>query len=165
MIDAVGGRLFLMNGHDCFADVVGRHDVDFILGTERKNRHLSENVESLDHIELRSLRPAAVSHNDGGTKKRLGHIGEKLIGHVLAEFLGARVGIVIGAGPVDGGVFGDDFVFSFSRDGDGGNVRIAAQAVAILSTAGELNDFERASQVDVEALLLRFAVQRSSAMD
>ena len=126
MIDAVGGRLFLMNGHDCFADVVGRHDIDFILGTERKNRHLSENVESLDHIELRSLRPAAVSHNDGGAKKSLGHIGEKLIGHVLAEFLGARVGIVIGAGPVDGGVFGDDFVFSFSRDGDGGNVRIAA---------------------------------------
>jgi len=46
-----------------------------------------------------------------------------------------------------------DFVFSFSRNGNGGNVRIAAQTVAILRAARELNDFERASQVDVQALL------------
>src|SRR5207249_11182366 len=83
----------------------------------------------------------------------------------LAKFLGAGVGIVIRAGPVDGHVFGDDFVFSLSRDRDGGNMRVAAQSVAVLSAARELNDFERASQVDIQALLLRFAIQRCGAVD
>ena len=61
MIDAVGRRFFLMNGHDGFADVIGRHDIDFILRTQGKNKHLRQNVERLQHIELRSLRAAAVS--------------------------------------------------------------------------------------------------------
>ncbi len=119
----------------------------------------------MNHIELRSLRAAAVAQNDGGAENGLGHVGQKLIAHVLAEFLGARVGIVIRARPIDRGVFGYDFVFSFARNGNGGNVRIAAQAVAILRAARELNDFECASQVDVQALLFRLAVQRCGAVN
>src|SRR6202008_3520521 len=107
---------------DGFGNVVRRHDVNFIVRAQRKNRHLRQNVKGLNHVELRSLGAAAVAHDDGGAENRLGHVGQKLIGHVLAEFLGARVGIVIGARPVDGRVFADDFVFSFSGDGNGGNV-------------------------------------------
>ena len=77
---------------------------------------------------------------------------------MLAEFLGARVGIVVGARPIDRAVFGYNFVFSFPRDGHGGNVRIAAQPVAILRAARELNHFQRAAQVHVQALPLRFAI-------
>src|SRR5207249_2461797 len=58
-----------------------------------------------------------------------------------------------------------NFVFSFACNGNRGNVRIAAKAVAILCAARELNDFECASQVHVQALLFRFAVQRSGAVN
>ena len=57
-----------------------------------------------------------------GRKIVRGDIGEQLVDHVLAEFFSARVGVVVGAVPVDGGVFGDDFVLAVAGDGDGGNV-------------------------------------------
>ena len=159
MVDAVSGRLFLMNRHDGLADVVRRYDVDFIVRAQGKNRHLRQNMERLNHLELRSLLAAAVAENDGGAENCLGHIGQELIRHVFAEFLGARIGIVIRARPIDRGLFRYDFIFPFARNRNRGNVRIAAKAVAILPAARELNDFECASQVDVQALLLRFAVQ------
>ncbi len=58
--------------------------------------------------------------------------------HVFAEFFGARVGIVVGARPVDGGVLVDDFVLTVSGDGHGGDMRIAPQAVAILGAGGRV---------------------------
>src|SRR5271168_1404286 len=85
--------------------------------------------------------------------------------HVLAEFLGARVGIVVGAGPVDRGIFGDDLVLALAGYGDGGYVRIAQETVAILRAAGQLDYLQAAAEIDVEALLFGFAVQRGGAMN
>jgi len=44
-------------------------------------------------------------------------------------------------------------------------MRVTAQAAAVLRAARQLNHFERAAQVDVQALLFGFAVQRSSAVN
>src|SRR2546426_1654166 len=70
MVDAVPGRVLLMNGHDRFADKVRRHNVDFIVRTQRKNRHLRQHVERPNHVELRSLDAPAVAEDDGGAEDR-----------------------------------------------------------------------------------------------
>ena len=165
MIDAVRGRGLLMNGDDGFGDVVRGHDVDSIVGTQRKNREAGQDVEGLHHVELRSFGAAAVAHYDRGTEDGARHVGQQLVHHVLAEFLGACVGIVVGAGPVDRGVFGDDLVLALAGYGDGGYVRIAQDTVAILRAAGQLDYFQAAAEIDVEALLFGFAVQRGGAMN
>src|SRR6266404_746174 len=165
MIDAVRRQFFLMNGHDGFSDEVRRHNIDFILRTQRKDRQASEKVEVLHHVELRSLRTSAVAHNNGRAKDGARHVGQKLMNHVLGELLGARVRIIVRARPIDGRIFGDDFVPALSRDGHGGYMRIPAQAYAILNTPRELNHLERAAEIHVEALPFGFTVKGSSTMN
>jgi hypothetical protein len=94
-----------------------------------------------------------------------GTSGQQLVQHVLAELLGAGVGVVVGALPVDDVVLGDDLVLALAADGDGGDVGEAAQAVVVLGVAGELDDAEGAAQVDVEAGLGRLAVQRGGDVE
>jgi hypothetical protein len=86
------------------------------------------------------------------------------VDHVFAEFLGTSVRVVVGARPVDGRVFLDDFVLAVAGDGDRRDVREAPQAVMILSSPGELNDFESAAEIYIEALFFGFAVERRRAM-
>ena len=78
---------------------------------------------------------------------------------MLAKFLGARVGVVIRAAPIDGRIFGYDFVAAMTSNGHRGDVGIAAQSLAVLHAARELNYFQGATQIDVETLLFGFAVQ------
>ncbi len=85
--------------------------------------------------------------------------------HVLAELFGAGVGIVVGTRPVDGSVFGDDLVLAFACNRDRRNVGVTKNAVAILRAAGQLNYFQAAAQIYVEALLLGFAVERRGAVN
>ena len=67
--------------------------------------------------------------------------------------------------PINGSVFGYHFVLPLPRYGDRRNVRIAPQTVAILRAARELNDFQSAAQIHVQALLLGFAVERRGAVN
>ena len=73
--------------------------------------------------------------------------------HVFAEFFSTGVGIVVGALPIDGGIFVNDFVLAGSGDSDSRYVGETAQAMMILRSASELNYFERATQIHIEALL------------
>jgi hypothetical protein len=114
---------------------------------------------------LRGFRAAAVAEHNCGAKNRARNVRQQLLSHVLAELLGAGVGVVVGAPPVDGSVFLDDFVLACSCDGNRGNMGKTPQAMVVLRTPGQLNDFEGAAQVYVEALLFRFSVERSGAMD
>ena len=165
MIARIFRRGRLMNVHDGTADVIGGNDVDPIVGSERKYRKAGEDAEGLYHVELGSFGAAAVTENDGRAKNGARNFGQKLVHHVLAEFLGAGVRIVIGAGPIDGGVFLDDFVLAGAGDGYGGDVGKAAEAVMILGAAGELNHLESAAQIYVEALLFGFAIEGCGAVD
>ena len=70
-------------------------------GTKGERRQSGEKDEGLHHIELSGFRAAAVAQNDAGTEDGDRHVRQQFANHVLAEFLGARVGIVIGAIPVD----------------------------------------------------------------
>ena len=81
------------------------------------------------------------------------------------EFFRARVGIVIGAVPIDGSVLGDHFVAALSGHGHGRNLAEAAQAVGIVRAAAELRDFQRAAQVHVQAGFFGFAIERRGAMN
>jgi hypothetical protein len=165
MVDAVHGLLLLMDGHDRFADVVRRDNVDSIVRAQRKDRQAREQIKSLHHIELRGFRAAAIAHYDGWAKNCARHIRQKLGDHVLAKFLGACVWIVIRAGPIDGGIFGYDFVPAMTSNGHRGDVGIAAQSLTVLHAARELNYFQGTAQIDVEALLFGFSIQRGGAVN
>ena len=86
--------------------------------------------------------------------------------HVFAEFFRARVGIVVGAVPINRGIFGNDFVAALARHGHGRNLAESAQAVRVPGPAGgELDDFQCAAQVHREAAFFRFAIERRGAVD
>src|SRR5260370_20448719 len=84
---------------------------------------------------------------------------------MLAEFFCARVGILVGAIPIDRGVLGDDFVAASSSYGDGRDLAEAAQAVGLMGAAGQLRDFQRPPKIHVEAAFFRLAVERCGAVD
>ena len=54
---------------------------------------------------------------------------------------------------------------ALAGDGDSADVAEAAQSVIIAGARGELNDFERAAEIHVEAALFGFAIQRGGAMN
>src|SRR5262249_14510110 len=85
--------------------------------------------------------------------------------HVFAEFLGTRVGIIVGTRPINRFVFAHDFILACSRHGNGGHMRIAAQTMVILNAASQLDYFQRATQIYIEALLLGFSIERSGAVE
>src|SRR6266404_7987998 len=138
VIARIDWRIFLVNGDDRFTDVVGGNDVNAIRGLERKNRQTGENAERLHHVKLRGFRATAIAEHDSGTENGARDIGEQLVDHVFAEFFGARVGIVVGALPIDGGVFLYDFVLACSCDSYGRHVRKTAQAMVVLGSASKL---------------------------
>src|SRR5260370_17922852 len=113
VVDGVRGLFFLMNRHDCFADIVRRYDIDFIVRTQRKNRHLCQNIERLNHIELRSFRAAAVAQNNGGAEKRLWDVGRKRILPWLPEIFWWRGGVKIPAPPSHSGLLRYPLPFFF----------------------------------------------------
>ena len=62
-------------------------------------------------------------------------------------------------------VFLNHFVRALPGDGDGAHVAEPAQAVLVARAHGQLNHFERAAQIHVEAALLGFAIERGGAMN
>src|SRR5579859_4622203 len=85
--------------------------------------------------------------------------------HVLTEFFGASVRVVIGPRPIDGFIFAHNFVLPRASHSDRGYMRIATQTVAILNAAGELDDFQGPGQIYVETLFLRLSIQRRSTVE
>ncbi len=84
---------------------------------------------------------------------------------MLAEFLCARVGVVVRAAPVNRSVFGDQLVAARASDGHRRDVAEAAQPVGVLGLARELDDFQSSAKVDVEAGFFGFAIERGGAVD
>ena len=132
MIGVVLRLFFLMQGGDRVGDKIHVHDVDLVLGAERQHRQARQEHERLHHVELRGLGMAAVAQHDAGPKNGVRRIRQQLPHHVLAKFLGARVGIVVGAVPIDGAVFGDHFVAALPRHRHRADLAEAAQAVIVL---------------------------------
>jgi hypothetical protein len=86
-----------------------------------------------------------------GAKYRLRRIGQQHSRHVLAEFLGARIRIVVGSVPLDGTILGDDFVATLSRHRYCAHFAESSQAVIVLRLPRQREDFERAAQIHVQA--------------
>ena len=165
VIDLVLRIRFLVQRDDGLRNVVHRNDIDPVGRAKRQNRQARKKYECADHVELRRFRAAAVAQHDARTKHGSRNIGQQFPHHVLAEFFRARIGIVVGAVPVDGSVFGNHFVAAVPRHGDGGNLAEAAQAVRVLRAASELRDFQSAAQIHVEAAFFGFAIERCRAMN
>ena len=100
-----------------------------------------------------------------GRKIVRGTSGKQLANHVLAEFFGARVGIVVRAVPIDGRIFLDHFIRAVPGDRDGAHMAEPPQAVLVARAHGQLNHFERAAQIHVQAAFLRFAIERRGAVN
>src|SRR5215470_10709899 len=105
MVDAMSSPLFLMDGDNCLANIVGGNDVDAVVRAQWKYRQPRQDVKSLHHIELGGLGSPAITHNDRWAKNGTGYVWQKLGDHVLTKLFCARVRIVVGAIPVDGGIF------------------------------------------------------------
>ena len=84
---------------------------------------------------------------------------------MLAELFGACVWIVIGAVPVDRIVFCNDFVLALAGNGDRAHMAESSQSMVVIYLLRELNHFQRAAQIHIQAALFRFPIQRCSAMD
>ena len=84
---------------------------------------------------------------------------------MFAEFFRAGVRIVVGAIPIDRGVFLNYFVGALSGDGYRADVAEAAEAVLVAGALGELDDFEGAAEIYVEATFFGFAIQGCSAVN
>ena len=133
---------------------------------EGQHRKSGEKNERAHHVELRRFRRGGCRPARCWDGKRCADTsGSKLAHHVLAEFLGARVGIVVGAVPVDRSDPPDHFMAAVPGDGHGGDLAEAAQAVGILRAARQLRHFQRAAQIHVQAAFLRFAIERRGAMN
>ena len=100
-----------------------------------------------------------------GRKIVIGHLRQQLADHVLAEFLGAGVRIVVRAVPIDRLVFGDHFILPLARHRHGAHMAEAAQAVIVVRAHGQLYNLQRAAQIHVQTALLRLAIQRSRAVN
>src|SRR6202451_3466786 len=84
---------------------------------------------------------------------------------MLAEFFCACIGIVVGAIPIDRGVFLAYFARALSGYGNSADVADAAEAVLVPAALGELDDFERAAEIYVEAAFFGLAIQGCGAVD
>ncbi len=165
MIDVVRWLLFLVDLHDRVGNVIHRHDVNFVRRAERKDGQAGKKREGADHVELRGLGAAAITQHNAGAEDGARDVRQKLPDHVLAEFLCARVGVVVRAAPVNGDVFGDHLVAARASDSHGRDVAEAAQPVGVLGLTRELDDFQSSAKVDVEAGFFGFAIERGGAVD
>src|SRR5262249_46675771 len=102
--------ILLMKCGDRVCNEIHVHDVDLVRWTKRQNGQTREKDKCLDHVELRRFRMAAVAQDDAGTEDGFRRIWQQHPRHVLAEFLGTRIRIVIRSVPIDRLVFRDEFV-------------------------------------------------------
>ena len=165
MIGVVPGISFLMKCGDGVGDEIHVHDVNFIGGTKWQSFQSSKEDKSFHHVELRGLGMTTVAQHDAGTENGDLDVGQQFTNHVLAELLGARVGIVVGAFPINGAVFGNDFIAALTGDSDCADVTETAQSVIVMRAPRQLNHFQRAAQIHVQATLHRLAVQRRRTVD
>ena len=100
-----------------------------------------------------------------GRKIVMGTSGRSSSHHVLAEFLCAGVGIVVGAIPVDRTIFRHHFVLPLPGHGHRAHVTEAAQAMIVVRAPRQLEHLERAAQVHVQAALFRLAIQGGGAVN
>src|SRR5581483_832281 len=126
MVDVVPGILLLMERGNGVGDEVGIHDVDLVFGTKRQHRQSRQEYECFHHVELRRLRITAVAEHDARPENCFGYIWQKLPDHVLAEFLGAGIRIVIRPVPLDCTILGYNFILTFARDRNGTDVTESA---------------------------------------
>src|SRR5439155_15713135 len=99
--------------------------------------------EGAHHVKLRGFWTAAVSKNDAGPEDGSRHLRQKLPDHMLAEFLGTSVGIIVGAVPINGIVFRHDLILPFSRDCDRTHMAEAAKSVVMVHVHCEFHNFQR----------------------
>ena len=132
MINLLLGMRLLVQREDRIRNVIHRYDIDPRVWVKRQNGEIPQKDERAHHVELRGFRAAAVSQDDTGAKYRSRHIREQFLNHVLAEFLCARVGIVVGAAPINGAVFVNEFVAAVSRHSDGADLAEPAQPMRIV---------------------------------
>src|SRR5579862_1655152 len=154
-----------MKSRDCVGNEINIHDVDFVVGTKRQHAQTSQEYERLDHVELRCLGMPAIPEDDAGAEDCLGSVGKEHPRHVLAKLLRARVGIVVGAVPLDGAIFRYDFVATLAGHGYGADLAEAAQTVIMLGMPRQREHFERAAQIHVQTTLFRFAIERGGTVD
>src|SRR6516164_9403405 len=95
MVDIVVGTFFYVQSGDSVGYEVHVYDVHPVSRSERQDAQPGEKDESSYHIELRGGRPPAVAQNNARAKNGFGNFRQQLADHVLAEFLGASVGIIV----------------------------------------------------------------------
>src|ERR1700733_8533785 len=156
IINLVRWIIFLMQRGDGVGDEIHGADINAIAGEED---------EGADHVELIGFGPAAIAQDDAGAEDGALNVWQQLANHVLAEFFGAGVRIVVGTVPIYCSVFLDYFVGTVSCDCYGADVAKAAQAVLVASALSELDDFESATKINVEAAFFGFAIQGCGAVD
>src|ERR1017187_8909847 len=165
MVNLVRRLLLLMQRGDGARDIVHRNDIDAIGRAEGKCGKSGEEDEGANHFELVRFRAPAVAEHDARTKYRARNIREQLADHVLAEFLGPGVRVVVRAAPIDRCVFRDDLIRSMASDGDGTDVAEAPQAVLVTGASRKLDHFERPPKIYVQAAFFRLPIDRSGAMN
>ena len=158
MVNLVQWIFFLMQRGDGVGDEIHRDDINAIAGAEGEHGEAGEKDEGADHVELIGFGAAAIAQDYARTENCALHVWQQLADHVLAELFGAGIGIVIRAVPVYRVVFLDDFVRALAGYGYRADVAEAAQAVLVTGALGELDDFESAAQIYVEAAFFGFAV-------
>ncbi|GBC83338.1 hypothetical protein HRbin10_02485 [bacterium HR10] len=165
MIRLVFRPLLLMERDDGVGDEVHRHDIHAIVRTEGQDGEAGQEDEGAHHIELRGGPIAAIPEHDARPKDRARDIGQQLPDHVLAELLRPRVGIVIRAVPINGLILAHDLVAAMAGDSDGAHVAEAAHSMILVGRPSELDDFERAPEIDVQAAALGSPIEGGRAMD
>src|SRR5947209_19469032 len=107
----------LVQSGDGVSDEVDVDDVNLVTGAKRKHGQISEKDKCLHHIELGCGGVTAIAEHDTWTENRNRRFRQEFADHVLAELLGAGVGIIVGAGPVDRPILGYDFVTALAGYG------------------------------------------------
>ena len=117
---------------DGVGNEVNIDDIHAIFRPQRQHRQAGKKHERAHHVELRSFATPAVSEHNAGTKNCLRNRRQQLPNHVLAEFFGARIRIVIRAVPVNGFVLGNNFVLALTSHRNRADVAEAAQAMVVV---------------------------------
>src|SRR5579862_2674492 len=138
MVRIVLRLLFLMEGSNCSGYKIHIHDVDFVVRTKRQNRQSCEKNEGSDHVELRRLTTPTVPQNNTWAEDSDRDFGQELPDHVLAKFLGARVGIIVRAIPLNRSILGDDFVLAFAGNGNGAHMTETPHTMVVMHAHGKL---------------------------
>src|SRR5215469_4760157 len=102
MVDLVRRLRLLVQRGDRAGDEIDRHDINLVPWPEGKGGESCKEDKRANHIELGRFGSSAVTQDDAGPKYYARHIGQELPHHMLAEFLGARIRIVVRAIPING---------------------------------------------------------------